>query len=320
MTATAPRLALCIPAFNAAEYLPRLFASIRAQSMPFDEVWVYDDCSTDNTYEVARDFGAKIIRGDINRGCSCGKNVLARATKCDWLHFHDADDEMFPCFVERARYWMEMDQYDVILFPYEERDEKTGSFIAIRRFDPDDVMRDPISYSIREQINPFCGLYRRVAFLDAGGYDTDPLVLYNEDVAMHCRIACAGLKFVADNQVLVINNRRFDSMSASSQSKCLVAHYHVMKKTLNGIGCKYYKDIAKRLWVVVGGSAAYLDWETADAAARLARKIDGVGQISNNRIFRIMCMINLKYAIRIREYMIRLFRPILRINYPGMIK
>jgi glycosyltransferase involved in cell wall biosynthesis len=310
-------LALLIPAYNAAKYLPRLFASVQSQTQGFDEIWVYDDCSVDNTGEIAREFGANVVRGDVNRGCSHGKNSLALQTNCQWIHFHDADDALFPEFVARAHHWMRQDDYDVVLFPYEEREEGTGAVIAIRHFDPDDVKLDPVSYSIREQINPFCGLYRREAFLHAGGYDTDPSVLYNEDVAMHCRLAQAGLKFTADDQVLIINNRRLDSMSSSNQSKCLAAHYQVMKKASEVVGDKYFSDIARRLWVVAGGSAAYLDWKTADGAARLATKLAGRTTSPAGLLFNSLCWISPILAVRLREIMIRIFKPRYREGYPA---
>jgi glycosyltransferase involved in cell wall biosynthesis len=200
-----PTLALCIPAYNASEFLPLLLESALSQTIPFDEIWVYDDFSNDNTGEIATRFGAKIIRGAVNRGCSHGKNILAQQTACEWIHFHDADDALYPNFVAQAQKWMQLsDPPDVVLFDYEWRSHETDELISIRKFNHSDLQLDAISYAIREQINPFCGLYRRSAYLNAGGYDTDPLVLYNEDVAFHLRMAIAGLKFAADPTVTVI--------------------------------------------------------------------------------------------------------------------
>src|SRR5437868_8324943 len=101
------RLAICIPARNAAATLPRLFTSIAAQTVAFDEVWLYDDESSDDTAAIAERFGASIVRSDRNTGPSHGKNVLAERTSCDWLHFHDADDALYPEFVERAHRWQD---------------------------------------------------------------------------------------------------------------------------------------------------------------------------------------------------------------------
>ena len=311
-------LALCIPAYNAAWCLPRLLQSAHAQTVPFGEIWVYDDCSTDDTAAVAERLGARVVRGERNRGCSHGKNRLATETRAEWIHFHDADDALLPRFVELARRWMAADAVDVVLFPYEERDEATGAPMGYRRFDDADVRADARSYAIREQINPFCGLYRRQRFLEAGGYDEDPLVLYNEDVAAHVRLAFAGLRFAAESEVAIVNHRRLDSMSAANRLKCLQAHYQVMRKTaLLPDGPRYGHEIANRLWHVTGGLTAELDWPTADAAAALAMQLDGLERVEIGTAFRALCRLSPRVALRLREGMIRTFKPRFRADRPG---
>jgi glycosyltransferase involved in cell wall biosynthesis len=268
-------LALCIPAYNAAEYLPRLLESAISQQVPFDEIWVYDDRSTDETGQIAAKYGAKVIRGDINRGCSYGKNALAEKTSCDWIHFHDADDALYPNFVEQAHKWMALENPpDIVLFDYEWRRDDNGELINVRKFDDTELRRDAISYAIREQINPFCGLYLRSAYLRAGGYDTDPLVLYNEDVAFHCRMAIAGLKFAAEPIITIINYYRSNSMSSANQIKCIKAKFHVMRKVSESLKGKYAEEITQNLWAIAGNAGAYLDWETADSCLQLALSLN----------------------------------------------
>src|SRR5947207_15693728 len=101
-----PTLAICVPAYNAIQFLPRLLRSVREQTVSFDQVWVYDDGSIDATAELAADLGAQVVRGEATRGCATGRNVLAERASCEWVHFHDADDALHPDFVERARRWM----------------------------------------------------------------------------------------------------------------------------------------------------------------------------------------------------------------------
>ncbi len=313
-----PTLALLIPAYNAAAYLPRLLDSAARQTKPFDEIWVYDDCSTDDTAEVAKHFGARVLHGEVNRGCSHGKNMLAASTSAEWIHFHDADDELYPNFVTLAQRWMESGTSDVVLFPYEEREGDSDAQIAFRRFDPEDVARDSRSYAIRVQINPFCGLYRREAFIRAGGYDEDPAVLYNEDVAMHISLAFEGLSFSADTEVAIINHRYLNSMSAANRLRCLRAQYSVMLKTSKRNGAERYGiEIADRLWDIAAGLAAELDWETADNAAQLATRMAGLSRLPSGRLFRNLCRISPRGALRVREWLIRLFKPALRRSYPG---
>ncbi|MCF4967959.1 glycosyltransferase family 2 protein [Nostoc sp. CMAA1605] len=316
---TYPSLALCIPAYNATAYFPRLLESALAQTIPFDEIWVYDDCSTDDTGKIAADFGAKVIRGEINRGCSHGKNVLAEHTTCEWIHFHDADDALYPNFVEQARKWMVLDNSpDVVLFNYEWRRDDTGELISIRQFDDAELRRDAIAYTIREQINPFCGLYRRSAYLQAGGYDTDPLVLYNEDVAFHCRMAIAGLKFASDPAITLINYYRANSMSSANQIKCLKAQFHVMRKISESLKGQYSDEIAQRLWAISGSCAAHLDWGTADACVNLAISINDKKPKNISNLFTILCIFNPFFAIRLREWLIRFLKPQLRQGMPKL--
>jgi glycosyltransferase involved in cell wall biosynthesis len=315
---TRPTLGLLIPAYNAEHYLPRLLDSAARQTESFDEILVYDDCSTDNTVVVAERYGARIMRGDVNQGCSHGKNQLAAVTTCQWIHFHDADDELMPNFVERARAWMAKGHFDVVLFPYEERSDGAGDRIGTRWFDAEAVTADPRGYAIRNQINPFCGLYRRKAFLEAGGYDEDPLVLYNEDVAFHIRLAFHGLSFAADDRLTIINHRRDNSMSAANRLKCLQAQYHVLRRTaLLECAEPYGSDIARKLWIVVAGLAAHLDWRTADEAATLAIRLGGCSSVPG-RLFRSLCNGSPRLAIRIRELLIRTIKPSLRAGYPRL--
>jgi glycosyltransferase involved in cell wall biosynthesis len=308
-----PTLSLLIPAYNAAAYLPRLLESARAQTVPFDEIWVYDDCSTDNTAEVAVALGAKVLRGDINKGCSAGKDALARLVETDWIHFHDADDELMPNFVSLAHKWIKENRFDVVLFDYEYVDFETKELLATRRFDRAKLENDPKAYAILEQINAICGLYRRSAYLAADGYDLDPKVLYNEDVAFHIRLAFSGLTFSAESEVSIRNYRFSNSMSVSNYRKCGDAHYHVMLKTLQLDADKAYRKlVAIKLWNATAVLASCNSWQNAFGAAELAANYAPPPKDATNSVFRLLASINPKLAVSFREYWIRATKPTLR--------
>jgi len=308
-------LSLLIPAYNAGWCLPRLLKSAQAQTIPFDEIWVYDDCSTDDTAAVAEAHGARVLRGDVNKGCSAGKNALARHVETDWVHFHDADDELLPNFVELARKWMDRGDKDIVLFDYEWRDNDTGQLLAHTRFNDEALVADARRYAITTQINPFCGLYRRTKMLEAGGYDEDPLVLYNEDVAFHIRMAFAGLSFTADGETSLINYRVGGSMSAANQTKCALAQYHVMRKTLALPSAHLYRSqIAANLWDIAGRLAAQNESPVAAECAKLARKNALPPASSGKLYFRVIARFFPTLAIQFREMAIRRFRPELRLH------
>jgi glycosyltransferase involved in cell wall biosynthesis len=315
-----PTIALLIPAYNAAACLPRLLESAACQAEPFDEILVYDDCSQDDTAEVAERHGAQVVRGDINRGCTYGKSVLVERTRCEWVHFHDADDLLLPNFTMAARHWIVREDIDAVVFGCEERWEDTRGLISVAI--PDDRMLalDPVGYNIRNNVNAISGVYRRCTFLSAGGFDLDPAVLYNEDRAYHCKLARAGLRFRGDSTVTVVNLRRRSSMWTANQAKCHEAHYHVMCKALAECCADRHREaIAEQLWRVVAGAASQLDWRTADKAAALAMQLAGPSAAPSGRAFKALCHLSPAFAIRIREGLIRALTPRLRAGYPGWV-
>ncbi|MFT3782014.1 MAG: glycosyltransferase family A protein [Nibricoccus sp.] len=303
-------LALCIPAYNAAGFLGRLLKSARLQTVPFDEILVYDDASSDNTADLARQLGAVVVRGEINKGCSHGKNVLAARSVCDWLHFHDADDALEPIFVESARRWMTKNNPpDVVFFSYHSVEDGTGRWLADRVFDGNALRTDPIAYCLAEQINPFCGIYRREAFLRVGGWDEDLRVLQSEDQAGHLRMALAGLKFDADPAFTVTNFVRAGSMTTSNIPGAQRSTYHVLAKGAEATPRDYHEIIARRLWITAGFSAAYKDWENADRAAALARRIAPHMRAPGGVLMRLCARRFPRSTLRVREFLIRLLRP-----------
>jgi glycosyltransferase involved in cell wall biosynthesis len=310
-----PTLALCVPAYNAAGFLYRLLESARSQTVPFDEIWVYDDASTDHTSRIARQLGAQVVWSDKNIGCSRGKNILANRSQCSWLHFHDADDALELNFVETARRWMELEEApDVVFFNYRTHDHETGQRLGTREFDGAALRREPLRYCLTEQINPFCGLYRKEPFLRAGGWDEDSLVLQSEDQAGHLRLALAGLRFDADPAYTVINYIREGSMTTSNLPGAQRSTYHVLRKAAAALAGKHADIVARRLWSTAGLSGAYGDWENADRAAELALKLQPDGPTEGSKWFRRLATRQPGLALRLRERYIRVFRPDQRTN------
>lgn len=303
-------ICLAIPAHNAAWCLPRLLESAKKQHIPFDEILVYNDCSTDNTKEIAEKYGAMVFSGDVNIGCSAGKNYLLNQTKCDYIHFHDADDELRPNFTTLAHKWiLKINCPDVVLFDYEYRDNETNELIAKSNFIHQELQQDATKYAILNQINPFCGLYKVPKLKELNGYDLNPEILYNEDVAFHCKLAIAGLTFSAEKEVSIINYRINGSMSGANQLKCAQAHFEVMKINAEKVGKKYGKEIAFKLWKNAAILAAYSDWKSCKKAIYFAVKLNSRIPQHENFGIKIFSIFNPYIAFVLREYYTRIFKP-----------
>jgi len=93
-------LTIVIPTKNEELYLPKLLASIRAQSVQPSEIIVADAKSTDRTREIAASFGARVVEGGMP---GPGRNRGAEAASTEFVLFLDADVELDdPKFIEMA--------------------------------------------------------------------------------------------------------------------------------------------------------------------------------------------------------------------------
>jgi glycosyltransferase involved in cell wall biosynthesis len=305
-------IALCIPAYNAAWCLPRLLDSAQKQLIPFDEILVYDDCSTDNTKEMAEKYGAIVISGDMNKGCAFGKNQLAAAAQSEWLHFHDADDELLSNFGQIAHKWIDNEAApDIILLNYDYLDADSKRYIGGANFDRAALLEDTARFVIENKIVNFA-ICKRSSFLSIGGFNQNTEVLYNEDRAFYTRALLNHLSFDYEPEVTCVNYRYSKSMSASNMLKCADAYYHVSLELASVLGNHYPKEIAECFWKNAQLSAQYGDWQLTKKNIVAARELKSKSPMEGNNLFKMLCFFNPLFAHKFREFNIRLFKPQLR--------
>ncbi|MEO7142357.1 MAG: glycosyltransferase family 2 protein [Bryobacteraceae bacterium] len=78
-------VAAVVPHWNRRNLLEELLSSIRAQTVPFDEVIVVDNGSTDGSVECAEGWGARVVPLARNFGFAAAVNRGIEATRADWI-------------------------------------------------------------------------------------------------------------------------------------------------------------------------------------------------------------------------------------------
>lgn len=99
-----PTVAVCIPTYNQANYLAASVESAFSQTYSDTEVWVSDDCSTDETEAVAKTLKARFPhlhyqRQQNNLGISTNNNWLLSQPRADFIVRLDSDDLLHPEYV-----------------------------------------------------------------------------------------------------------------------------------------------------------------------------------------------------------------------------
>ncbi len=182
-----PALTVVMPVYNALPYLDEAIASVLAQTHRDFVFAIYDDHSSDGSYEAAlawaaRDSRIRVVRGNTRLGPCASSNAAARLAESDIVVRMDADDIAAPRRLEiQAAVLRERPDAVLVGSTYDLIDA-AGT-----------VLRKPTPGRILGSAPPFAHpsiAYRRAAFEAVGGYqnNTD----YFEDFDLYQRLAGVG--------------------------------------------------------------------------------------------------------------------------------
>jgi len=96
-----PLVSVLMTAFNREALLPAAIESVLSQWWPDFELVIVDDCSSDGTLELAREYARRDSRirvhaNERNLGDYANRNHAASLAQGDFMKFQDSDDIMYP--------------------------------------------------------------------------------------------------------------------------------------------------------------------------------------------------------------------------------
>ena len=86
-------ISIIIPVKNGSNYMEEAITEIKQQNMN-TEIIVVDDGSTDNTSDIAKNYGCIVIKNTTSQGPVVAKNQALKIANGDYIMFHDHDDIM----------------------------------------------------------------------------------------------------------------------------------------------------------------------------------------------------------------------------------
>jgi teichuronic acid biosynthesis glycosyltransferase TuaG len=103
-------VSVIVPCFNSEKYLRRAIESVLAQTVPVTEILIYDDASTDSSYNIMQALSSsservKIFRGFENVGAGLARAFLLKKCVGDVIAFLDSDDYWLPHKLEQQLKW-----------------------------------------------------------------------------------------------------------------------------------------------------------------------------------------------------------------------
>jgi glycosyltransferase involved in cell wall biosynthesis len=211
-----------IPAFNRAELIARALASVGAQTSPPREVVVVDDASTDGTADVARRFGARVLRHETNRGAAAARNTGIAAAEQPWLALLDSDDEWLPHHLETL--WPLRDAHVVVAGT---AIQPGSNRIYGPAFRHTAVLRSPAALVWPDNVIPASGALVRTDVVRAvGGFDT--ALRYAEDFDLWLRVLERGTGIASSR--IVYRWHTHGGQKSSDAGPALSAHRQIVDK------------------------------------------------------------------------------------------
>lgn len=201
-----PTLGVLVTYFNEGEIVRRTLDSLLVQSEGPEEILIYDDASADPPQRVLpQNFPGRVIRGEKNRGPAYGRNRLLEMSRCDYVHFHDADDLFHPQWCQRVRQTIAQTGADVVLTEissYERDKLLCERLLGLQRLK---WSEDFVRFCIRNPLLTSAGTYRREVVAAMGGYRES--LWQSEDYDFHIRLASQGVSYAVVTDPLIFRSR-----------------------------------------------------------------------------------------------------------------
>lgn len=239
-----PRVSIIVPVYNVAQYLPKCMDSLVNQTLSDIEIICIDDKSTDNSFEILRQYGNKyphvhVIALPENGGISIARNTGFDVAHGEYIGFVDPDDYVELDFYEKMYNAITSENADLVICGTNvvyEADESLKQF--------DDIyfaIKDTTTREMTLDVERICSvcvwnkLYRREII---NKYDIRfPVGLKHEDeYFFHAYCPWVGrVAFVADK---LYNYRR---RAGSIMNVAYSGHRRQINRTLLDIAIEYYK-------------------------------------------------------------------------------
>lgn len=189
-----------MPSYNASRFIAKSINSVLLQTYSDWELLIVDDCSRDNSVEIARKFAdiderVKIFSLEQNVGAAAARNVAIEQAKGQYIAFLDSDDVWNDNKLKKQLTFMKQNSYAFTFSDYyvmEEDGRRTGN-----------IVRVPASLTYHQYLrNTIIGCLTVIIDRKRTGDFRMPLIKSSHDMALWLLIMKRGFKAYGMKEVL----------------------------------------------------------------------------------------------------------------------
>lgn len=222
-------VSIVMPNYNGAKYVKETIDSVLAQTYTNWEILFVDDCSKDDSVEIARSYGdprIRILQNETNGGAATSRNYALREAKGRWIAFLDSDDLWEKDKLEKQIAFMKDNGYAFSYTDYREIDESGAPLQKL--------VTGPKKVTKRKMFNyGWLGCLTVMFDRDTVGLIQIPdTILKRNDYALWLK-ACKKATCYLYPEVLASYRRRKNSISRASKITLTKYYYKVYRESEN---------------------------------------------------------------------------------------
>lgn len=237
-------VSIIMPLYNYSNYLDASIRSVMEQTYLHWELIIIDDCSTDNSYQRAKEFASldpriRLFSLSKNSGTAVARNYGLDQATGKYIAFLDSDDEYDSTYLESQLSKLVKDKSSIVVGSYRRRAEHTTT---------DFIVPKKISFKLILKGNPMstlCTLYCFDCFKNLR-FLTD--MRKCEDYVFFLTMLKSGAKVSSNENVIATVNIHKDSKSGN-KFKLLKWQYLSYKKIGINFFWRFYYLIC---WAIYG--------------------------------------------------------------------
>lgn len=221
-----PFFTVVIPALNEENYISNVLDALKRQSFKDFEVVIVDNNSSDKTVKIVngftKDFPLEIVTTAIRNISRC-RNLGAAKAKGEYLVFIDADNSIYPNFLENIKNKLSNHKYDMIIPAVVTNSGKKVYEISYKLINimVDVSNRIKLSFSTGGNI-----IILKNAFEKIGGFDENIFVGEDHDIVKRAKKGKLKVKFIPEIKI-IFSTRRFEKEGTAVIFKYFIATLYI---------------------------------------------------------------------------------------------
>lgn len=234
-------ISVVIPLYNAEKYIVETLESLISQTHPIDEILVIDDCGSDHSAEIVKEYSEqhpviRLIQQPQNQGGSAARNRGLQEARNKWVLLMDADDTIHPDLLkyqlELLKQYEGIDPAPVCVHPAYVQTDAEGNILANSEYRGQQLPFSETFGSLLVRnyiITPSGLLLNRETALEIGGYKTNFFV--SEDAEFILRLSRKGTFVYLDEPYVYFRRHPMsitsDLKKASNAGKAILEIYTI---------------------------------------------------------------------------------------------